>query len=299
MNRYITSADMQQFVENNPGLVTCKKTSYDNVFVLKYKRKVFYDNLWNDFLEECRGTLVDENFNIVSRPFTKIYNYGVEENAPKLDDATRVRAFRKVNGFMIAVTWHNGDILVSTTGSTDSDFVKMAYDHIDVDTFREVCQNWQGTTFMFECVHANDPHIIQEKPGMYLLGYRENSWISKVEIDPGLLYLLAKQFNCDTPDCIETNVRNLIRLTKCVKHEGFVAYTSSGYNSFKIKSPFYLASKLMARVKDTSKLLGNNVKNRVDEEFYPLVDYIKANVTEFTDMDEQTRLEFVRNFLNA
>jgi hypothetical protein len=45
---------------------------------------VFYDNLWNDYLEECRGTIVDENFNVVSRPFTKIYNYGVEDRSPKL-----------------------------------------------------------------------------------------------------------------------------------------------------------------------------------------------------------------------
>ena len=297
MNRYITSADMKQFVETNPGLVTRKQSSYDNVYVLKYKRKVFYDNLWNDFLEECRGTLVDENYNVISRPFTKIYNYGIEENAPKLDDSTRVRAFQKVNGFMVAITWYNSDILVSTTGSTDSDFVKMAYDHIDVDTYREVCQNWQGTTFMFECVHKNDPHIIQEKPGMYLLGYRENSWISKVEVDPGVLYVLAKQLNCYTPEFIETNVGNLIRLAKCVKHEGYVAYTSNGYHSFKIKSPYYLVSKFTARNKDTTKLLGAGIKARVDEEFYPLIDHIKDNIDVFSELSEQDRLAFVRNFL--
>jgi hypothetical protein len=299
MDRYITSADMKQFVETNPELVTCKQSSYDNVYVLKYKRKVFYDNLWNDFLEECRGTLVDKDYNVVSRPFTKIYNYGVEENAPKLDDATRVRAFRKVNGFMVAITWHNGDILVSTTGSTDSDFVKMAYDHIDIAAYREVCHNWNGYTFMFECVHENDPHIIQEKTGMYVLGFRKNSWISNVEVDPGVLYVLAKQFNCYTPEFIETNVCNLIRLAKCVKHEGYVAYTANGYHSFKIKSPFYLVSKLMARVKDTSKLLGNNVKNRVDEEFYPLVDHIKSNVESFEIMTEQQRLQLIREFLGS
>ena len=45
MNRYMTSADMQQFVENNADLVTRKPTSYDGVYVLKYKRKVFYNNL--------------------------------------------------------------------------------------------------------------------------------------------------------------------------------------------------------------------------------------------------------------
>lgn len=289
---------MKRFVEDNSGLVTCKQTSYEGVFVLKYKRKVFYDNLWNEFLEECRGTLVDADYNIISRPFTKIYNYGVEENAPKLDDSTKVIAFRKINGFMIAVTWYNDDILVSTTGSTDSEFVKLAYDLIDVEAFRNVCQNWPGHTFMFECVHKNDPHIITENQGMYLLGYRENNWISKIEVDPGLLMTLAKMFNCYTPEFVETTVGNLVRLTKCVKHEGFVAYTKNMYHSFKIKSPYYLVSKLTARNKDVNRLLENNVKNRVDEEFYPLIDHIKDNLDDFAALSEQDRLTFVRSFLS-
>ena len=96
--------DMQQYVIDNPQLVTMKETSYQGVYVLKYKKKVFYDGLWDDYLEECRGTLVDSNFNIVSRPFTKIYNYGIESNSPVLEPTTIVDAYRKVNAFMVAVT---------------------------------------------------------------------------------------------------------------------------------------------------------------------------------------------------
>ena len=117
--------ELKKFVEDNPKLVSMKPAG-DGIFVLKYKKTVFYDNLWNDYLEECRGTIVDAEFNVVSRPFTKIYNYGVEEKAPKLADDTPVTAYRKVNGFMVAMTWYNGDVLVSTTGSTDSPYVDMA-----------------------------------------------------------------------------------------------------------------------------------------------------------------------------
>ena len=116
---------LKQFVLDNPKLVSMKPAGED-IFVLKYKRRVFYDNLWNDFLEECRGTIVDVEFNVVSRPFTKIYNYGIEKEAPVLTADTKVTAHRKVNGFMVALTWHNNDVLVSTTGSTDSPYVAMA-----------------------------------------------------------------------------------------------------------------------------------------------------------------------------
>jgi hypothetical protein len=109
--------ELKKYVEES-GLVNMKSAG-DGIYVLKYKKKVFYNDLWNDYIAECRGTIVDSDFNIVSYPFTKIYNYGIEKAAPVLSDDTEVVAFRKVNGFMVAVTFHRGDVLVSTTGSTD------------------------------------------------------------------------------------------------------------------------------------------------------------------------------------
>lgn len=97
----ITKESLKQYVMDNPMLVTMRESqSYPGLYVLKYRKKVFYDGLWNEYLEQCRGTVVDNNFNLVSYPFQKIYNYGIEVNAPKLSDDTIVTAYRKVNGFL-------------------------------------------------------------------------------------------------------------------------------------------------------------------------------------------------------
>ena len=294
---------LADFVVKNPSLVSMKPAG-DGIFVLKYKKKVFFDNLWNEYLEECRGTIVDEEFNVVSRPFTKIYNYGIEAKAPKLDADTKVTAYRKVNGFMVAMTWHKGDILVSTTGSTDSDFVTMAKEMM---LQHAPWADWQmalssddmrGMTFMFECVHPNDPHIVVEREGMYLLGYRESKWDSVVKPDPQLLIDLAEKFNCFRPDSVTTNVARLEQLAKECKHEGYVFYTDDGVSA-KIKSPYYLVKKFVARTPRTDKLMRPNVKQNLDEEYYPLIDHIQANIEEFTSLDEQARLVWVRNFLEA
>jgi hypothetical protein len=270
----------------------------DGIYVLKYKKKVFYDNLWNDYLEECRGTIVDSNFNVVSRPFTKIYNYGIEDKAPTLDPNTDLKVWRKVNGFMVAVTWYNGDILVSTTGSTDSDYVTMARELIDIVKFRDVCSRWRNTTFMFECVHRKDPHIIPEKEGMYLLGYRANMWESMVDIDPKILQVLSAEFGTLPVEFYNMTVDEVLKAVKTVKHEGFVFYTEEGVSA-KIKSPYYLTSKWVARNPRTDKLvdLNKDIKHNLDEEYYPLVDAIRANIVEYTAMDEQARLSWVRNYL--
>lgn len=65
---------IKQYVLDNPKLVSMKPAG-DNIFVLKYRKTVFYNNLWNEYIAECRGSIVDEDFNLVAYPFTKIYNY--------------------------------------------------------------------------------------------------------------------------------------------------------------------------------------------------------------------------------
>ena len=289
--------ELKTFVEQNPKLVTMKPcVGYPGLFILKYTRKVFYDGLWNDFLEECRGTIIDKDFRVVSRPFQKIYNYGVESKSPVVSLDTRVMAFRKVNGFLASVTWHNDDLLISTTGSTDNDYVNMARSLIDLDKYRHVCREWHGTTFMFECVHPNDPHIVREEPGMYLLGYRETSWNSKIDLTPSLLRMLTTDFGSHPVGHLTTTMGELIKLAKKVKHEGFVFYTPDG-DSAKIKTPFYLTNKWMARNPRTDKLLTKEFKEQIDEEYYPLLDHIRDNIVEFTALTEQERLAWIFAYL--
>ena len=71
----ITDLELRSYIESNPSLVKMRRsTRYPGLFVVKYTRKVFYDGLWNDVLEECRGLVVDADYNPIVKPFTKIYN---------------------------------------------------------------------------------------------------------------------------------------------------------------------------------------------------------------------------------
>ena len=298
--------ELKRYVAENPKLVSMKPVG-DGIFVLKYRKKVFYDNLWNNFLEECRGTIVDSDFNVVSRPFTKVYNYGIEKQAPVLSDDTKVVAYRKVNGFMVAMTWYNNDILVSTTGSTDSEYVTMAKEmmlkHQCMEDWRFAVRDAAGTTLLFECVHPNDPHVVVEEPGMYFLGWRENRWDSVVHgwSSSGVWREYAKyDLSCYSAESYDVTIGELQKMVKECRHEGFVFYTPSGVSA-KIKSPYYLTSKWVARNPRTDKLVDmkNDIKKNLDEEYYNLIDAIRANIESYTAMDEQARLEWVRNFMGV
>jgi len=295
---------LKEFVTNNPKLVTMKESvSYPGLFVLKYTRRVFFDGLWNDFLEECRGTVIDADFNVIARPFTKIYNFRVEEKSPVLDDSIAITAYRKVNGFMAALTWHNDDILVSTTGSLDSDFVgyikEMMLAHMPMCDWRHELLSARGHTLMFECVHPSDPHICPEDAGMYFLGVRENAWDSKVKMygqsqsDWARNYALT-HLCCYYAEGELTDVGKLVEKSKTAKHEGFVFYTKDGMSA-KIKTKYYLVQKAFARKKDIASLN----KELVDEEFFPLVDHLTSIKEQFNNLDEQSRLQYMRTFLET
>lgn len=303
--------DLKKFVEDNPKLVSMRPCeNYPGLFVLKYKKIVFFKNLWSPELEHCRGTVVDKDFNLVSYPFQKIYNYGIEKNAPVLPVDKVVTVFRKVNGFMVSCTWYDGDILVSTTGSTDSPYVAMAKEmmikHMPWEDWKLAFskldyygQGMESMTVMFECVHPNDPHIITEKPGMYVLGYRENKFGSVVGHDRSTLSTFGEMFKCYVPESFIMTVGEVISEVKKIQHEGFVFYTYDGKIAAKIKSPYYLTSKWVARNPNTDKLVDmqNDIKRQIDEEYYGLIDAIRSNINEYTALDEQGRLAWVREQL--
>jgi hypothetical protein len=297
--------ELKQYVADNPKLVTMKEsTTMPGVFVLKYKKSVFYNNSWNDFLEHCRGSVVDKDFNLISYPFQKIYNYGIEDRAPKLSDDTEVIAYRKVNGFMVACTWYNGDVLVSTTGSTDSPFVGLAKEmmltHMSWADWQLAfaSADMQGLTVMFECVHPDDPHISPEKTGMYVLGLRDNKWCSRIGHSPGVLEIMGTVFNCYVPEVYRVSLGELKQMTKECRHEGYVFYTQDGVSA-KIKSPYYLTSKWVARNPNTDKLMTPQFREQIDEEYYGLLSHIRENIVQYTAMNEQARLAWVRNYMEA
>lgn len=271
--------------------------NYPALRVLKYKRSTFYENSWDEALLEMRGMIVNSENRIIVRPFDKVFNYSerIAPNAikpllPLADDALVV-AVEKVNGFLGVATYvpELEEVIYSTTGSMQSQFALLVRQHLQKhDT---VFKRYPGYSFIFEICDKNDPHIIQETEGAYLIGCRH--------IDSGKLKLeseldtLAEAFNFNRPNYEIMRFKTLKEKLKTSKIEGYMVY--KGAESFKMKSPFYLVTKFFARgVKDIEKKLS---RQNVDEEFYPLIDHIKANLASFKALDEQGRVKFVRQFL--
>ena len=287
--------NIEEFVKNNQHLVKVSVSEeFPELRVLKYSRKVFYDDLWTPELEVMRGLVVDADYNIISRPFRKIYNYGIESRAPVFDDNEPLFCMRKVNGFMAAITYDlDYGLVISTTGSLDSDYVQMIKQSLaryNQNLYIKAFKLDSNCTHLFECVHPDDPHIVKEVPGLYYLGSMEKNLENHVPV------FCDRVQNCfNSVETFHLTTREVKELTKTVKHEGFVIYGRNGLCS-KIKSPWYLVNKLYARKNFVDDLVHKKAKELLDEEYYPLVDYIKSNSRDFNELNEQDRLKFISGF---
>jgi hypothetical protein len=282
------------------GLV--KQKRYENgLSVFKYARKVFYDRLWetDDLLLEARGMVLDDAGNKVIWPFTKVFNY-LENNAgADLWKDTEIIAPRKVNGFMAACRMYKGELIVSTTGSLDSDFVALARTHIeklDISKLRPFL------TYIFEICDPSDPHIVEEEEGAYLIGARRmgdsHPMAHECQLDD-----LAVEIGAMRPEVFYGTFGALWDMVKDCKHEGWmVRLADTEETVMKIKSPHYLAKKFLMRMgnKKVDQMFDNKDEflKTIDEEFYAIVHYITRwwDKEKWKETDEAGRRAIIEKY---
>ena len=205
-------------------------------------------------------------------------------------------------------------MLYSTTGTLDSDYAAIVENHLS--KYEELFKAYPNHTFLFEIVDVSDPHIIEEVEGEYLLACRDvesgklinqnelrsiiASWVERDSSTYGQIKL---------PEVWEhLSFKELKEMNKAAKHEGFVLYDED-YKEiiFKLKTPYYLITKFLGRNKKLEAMIKELKKKRadsafiqkysIDEEFYPLIDYLSDHIDEVIALDQQGRIEFIRNYL--
>ena len=297
-------------VDKMDKLYTAKKSSkYPELSVLKYKKKVFYDNLWDQDkgLLECRGRVVNESGETVINPFTKIFNY--QENGTVIDGNETCVAVQKINGFMACAAYvlDYDDVVISTTGSLDSEYVDIARKYIPkefIDFLKSVKSDW---TYIFEIVAKEDKiiHPIKERYGVYLTGVRkttdtENPYFSPTGWESSLDIITEdinksiedKNNHILRPTWFTSQFDHILNRAKAEKYlEGYVVYGQVSKTVLKIKTPYYLTKKALMRKKDIFTL----DKKMVDEEYYPLIEYCK-NIKGFNDLSDKERTGIIEDY---
>lgn len=253
----------------------------------------------DDRLLECRGTIVDKDWNVVVLPFKKIFNYG--ENGTTVDPELDVIVPRKMNGFMGCITRAWEDMCIySTSGSMTSDH----NEYIKELVTNPVHDFGKGFTYIFEICHQDDPHIINEEVGAYLIGIRNirtGELLTENQLD-----IVAKEYGWKRPtETLHMPFKEALVWCNTARHEGGVIRDAkTGEPLCKIKSKHYLSKKCLMRVGRAAvpQLYANpeKFKERLDEEFYSFVDHLVSTLDEqvWVNMTDQERRWFIERFYN-
>lgn len=279
--------------------------------IVKYSKRAFYDQAWTKYpiLKECRGLIVDMEFNVVAKPFVKVLNLG--EEGTQLPDFP-FSMVDKINGFMAMVSYHNGKLVASTTGSLDSDFVTLIHNNLEkyggIPGCTSLCRD-HNLDLMFEIVDEYDPHIIKEVPGMYLIGARSKDtgyYYSEVMLDILYRTKFLHRSEVKRPKWIVVNSREEFDSTMAsCEHEGYMVRPEKDYADYsktvKVKSKFYLNRKFLARcgLGKTTELWSATIedlfKMGLEEEFAYIVNVLRQKYTEevWVSYSDQERLELI------
>ena len=279
-----------------------KKTYPNGLSIYKYKKNVFWGDLWHtdERLLDARGMVLDEEGNKVIWPFTKVFNY--QENGTTLPLDKEVITVRKVNGYLACARWWNGELIVSTTGTLDSQYAKWARELLEgnllFSTFPQI-------TFMFEICVEQDPHIIDEMPAAYLIGARSTAsgdmW-SETALDE-----VADTFDFMRPLWTMTAFGNVVEIKKspkCCIEGWMIRDVGTGEILMKVKSNHYLSKKALMRMggKKVDILFDNPslIKESLDEEFWSVAEFItqKFSKEEWKEMNDQERRKVIEEYFN-
>jgi hypothetical protein len=216
------------------------------------------------------------------------------ENGTTIDPDHLVLAFEKINGFMACCSLWHGEVLVSTTGSLVSPFVDMAKEILPMDKLKE--HILPGYSYCFEICHPDDKHIIEEKVGAYLIGIRKNEIGSKQEFEMFEQFYSIKGISI--PRIVMCKFKELLGLVKHIRREGYVVYDQESDTVLKLKSPYYLVTKFLARTKKTNIIFSDDYKKYIDEEFYALCGWIQNTFAkaQWDTIGEQDKLNIVRGY---
>ncbi|GHT18397.1 hypothetical protein FACS189429_4880 [Bacteroidia bacterium] len=85
------------------------------LWLYNYSKRALHKDMWNEATVACRGIIMDEELNIVSRPFKKFFNYWETDPASIPHEPFTVT--EKIDGSLGISYWHKGVWRIATRGS--------------------------------------------------------------------------------------------------------------------------------------------------------------------------------------
>lgn len=167
--------DLQQAISD--GWVRIQTNEDNTLSIYNYTEAAQYRRYWTDVTLNCRGLVLDNDMNIVARPWKKFFNFGERPLLFSTDDPVEVTD--KKDGSLGILYRHpvTGDWKVATRGSFLSDQAIHATGVWD-NKYSHIVADADGLTVLFEIVYPGNRIVLDygELDDLILLGSVQNKY---------------------------------------------------------------------------------------------------------------------------
>lgn len=272
------------------GYIMKSKHPSADLYIYNYTKMAQYEHIWNDETLACRGLILDNNHNIVARPFPKFFN--LEEREVTLPNEN-FEVFEKMDGSLGILYFLENKPFIATRGSFKSEQAMIAteilhtkYQHVNLHS---------AYTYLFEIIYPENRVVVDygEVKDIILLGIVDTQTGKELPLDPSIGFPLVKKY-----DGIK-DIHSLRKLSED-NREGFVIRFKNDYR-VKVKFEEYVRlHRIMTNVNSSiiwEHLLEDTpieqILENVPDEFYDWVKKVQTDLKiNFEKIEKITKSEF-------
>jgi len=243
--------------------------------IYNYSKYCQFKSVWNEVTLQCRGLILDKDYNIVAKPFSKFFNLEEEKSIPN----EPYTIYEKLDGSLGILFFYDG-WHIATRGSFTSEQSQRAQQILDQKYSHLLDSLNQDWTYLFEIIYPENRIVLDygNKEDLILLGIINRITLKEEELgNYGFPYLQPSQYNgMSFKQLKDLNLKN---------HEGFVIKFESG-KRIKIKFEDYVQlhgimtefsnKKVWEMLRDGKDI--NELIEIVPDEFFQKVKEVKDNL---------------------
>ncbi len=274
------------------GFVIKNKHPTLELYIYNYTQKTQFERNWNEITLTSRGLILDEDYNIIARPFAKFFNLGEYENQeiPNL----KFDVFEKMDGSLGILYFYNNQPFMASRGSFNSEQSIKANELLNSKYANCLPNLDQSKTYLFEIIYPENRIILDygKEESLVLLAIIDTQTGDEFPLED-LGFPVVKKY--DGIDDIQK-----LKALELSDKEGFVIQYSNNYR-LKIKFSEYLRlHRIITQVSSiniweylkTEQSL-DEVLEKVPDEFFDWVKNTRNKlISEFEAIENQCKKDF-------
>lgn len=287
---------IMNLLENYKQYPQSVKLNYDPDSKLTVAKYIDY-NFDVPHIMDARGLVLDENGNIVARPYKKFFNYkeladrDIDDKYKKLSDwhdGVDYDVTLKVDGSLVIMFYYNGKWMFSSGSTLKNEYVKWFNNYMDKilsDDVLKTLEPYQDKTILLEYCSPKVPLVIYyNKEQMVLHGIVDTK--SGIESNYNDVAILADKMNLPVVKRYDVkSLDDLLALKQDAKGiEGFVISFSDGHK-LKMKVQDYYDQKYSSKERGvfsiskmaSPRVAGEFAKAVINDEFDDILALIENN----------------------